>query len=138
MDGERRLGEINMKLAYMTYPLSSNYRKNRKEALDLSLKIMEKNPDLFIIIAHTTTQTSEKVEKYRSLMFDLAIIQKSDMVILGKPLDYNESAGCCWEYGYARILKKPIFTAHYLLGLTPKPHFHYKNLRQCKDLDPPF
>ena len=108
-------------LAYMTYPLTKG-KNNGKKALTLALAIMAIYPNLHILVAHNTTQVAEQLEKYRSIRFDIAIIEHADLLILGKPLNYAESSGSVWEYEIARHFKKPCVTSDFLLGKAPKPN----------------
>jgi hypothetical protein len=109
-------------LAYMTYPLSNgNFEKNRIKAEKLANQIMQKNPNIFVLLAHNATHFSDRVERYKPIEFDIAIIGKIDMLILGKNLDYNESSGSCWEYCLAKTLGKKTVTSDYLLGNSKEP-----------------
>lgn len=114
----------------MCYPLSRNYKENKKKALALALSIMALNPNIFILLAHNSTQYSEQIEKYRSVAFDIEIIKRVDMFIIGKPLDYEESSGSVWEYELAKHFRKQIVTSDYLLGYAPKPHLW--NIKKLK------
>jgi len=64
----------------------------------------------------------EKAETHRSILADIAIIKKVDLVIIGKPLNYRESAGCVWEWEISRLFQKEWVTSDYLLGKSPEPH----------------
>ena len=109
-------------LAYMSFPLSNgSFEVNRKRAEKLAVQIMRLNPNLHVLLAHNSTNFSDAVSKFKSIGFDIAIIQKVDMFIIGKPLDYCESCGSVWEYFIAKSLNKKIVTSDYLLGKTNKP-----------------
>ena len=110
-------------LAYMTYPLTNDPEGNRKKAEALALSIMVLYPTLTILLAHNSTQYLEKAETHRSILADIAIIKKVDLVILGRPLNYSESSGCVWEYEISRFFEKEWVTADYLLGKSPERHF---------------
>ena len=116
-------------LAYMCYPLSNRFRQNKKEAEELALAIMDKNPNIYVLLAHNSTHYSDfNGRKFCSIEFDLAIIRKIDLFIIGKPLNYCESCGSVWEFCFAKSLGKKIVTSDFLLGKTPEPHlWSWKN-----------
>lgn len=106
-------------LAYLAFPLSKgSFRSNKSRVEKLALKIMAKNPEIYVVTAHHCTNYADKNgDKYRSIAFDLKIIEKSDLFILGSnTLDYKASSGCVWEYFFAKWLNKPIKTAEDLLS----------------------
>lgn len=109
-------------LAYLTYPLSNgSFKGNKIEAERLAVQIQQEHPEIYIIIPYFSTQYCDRVENYRSIEMDIKIIEKCDLVILGKEPDYAESAGCVWEYMLSKVIGKKVVTSDYLLGYTKKP-----------------
>jgi hypothetical protein len=109
-----------MRLVYFSYPLTKNPTVYREEARSLCIKLQELYPDLLFIIPHCTNLYNGRVEKNTktcilALQYDIELIGRCDLFVLGKREDINESYGVCWELAYARILKKPIFYAQELL-----------------------
>lgn len=100
-----------MKLAYLAYPYTDDPEKRTKEVLALAQKIIEKNPDLVLLIPHIAVDTPkirDAIMKYHGhkgfAKWDLAIIQRCDMLIVGHPpLDYTTSSGCVWEAAFAEL-----------------------------------
>lgn len=108
-------------LAYLTYPLSNNPKGNGNAVERLAIEIMGKNPNLTVIYAHKSTQFSEKVGEFRSIYGDIQLIKKADLLIMGRPLNYEESSGSVWEYEIAKFFRKPTVTSDYLLGKSESP-----------------
>jgi len=100
-----------MKLAYMTYPLTGAPEKYTKEAKALALKILKARPDIVIVFAHVTVDSwiPPKLMR-RRILADIELIHRSDFIIEGKELDYEESAGAVWEHCIAMFNNKPIYT----------------------------
>lgn len=114
----RKIREILKRptLAYCTFPLTSDPEANSIKAQRLALKLMEKYPNLCVIIAHSTTQPSESISKYRSIFFDITIISRCDLFIIGKKVPYKDSCGSVWEHQIAKFFGVPIVTAYTLLN----------------------
>jgi hypothetical protein len=108
-------------LAYMSYTISNGHSNIRGETLDLANQLMLKHPNLTVLVAITATSHTDKIQEYRSIASDITLIEKSDIFIMGKPLNYAESSGSVWEYFFARHLGKPCFTSDYLLGKSANP-----------------
>lgn len=121
-------------LCYMTFSLSNDPSGNGRAAEELALKIMKRHPNLTVLIAHNSTQWMEKAEKYRSMFADICIIAAADLLILGKPLDYGDSCGSCWEFQIAKFHQKPIITSDFLIGFSPAPHL-WREDRRAKKLE---
>lgn len=103
-------------LGYLCYPLSSNFEKNRKQALKLAKKLCKRHPKLVLILPHLTTHFNEEVSEFRSIYADLVILSRVDIVIIGQEkLNYNESAGSVWESQFSKFINKPIYYANQLL-----------------------
>lgn len=112
-------------LAYLMYPFSrGNSNVNTREARKLALQIMEKHPQLTILIPHYCidaflmhTLDFEAYKKGHGNDFDLkkhldagcmcyGIISKVDVIILGEKLDYTKSAGMVWERAFEEFLNR--------------------------------
>lgn len=108
-------------LAYLTFPLTSDPKRNGSSVEKLAIEIMKRNPNITVVFAHKATQFSDKIGEYRSILGDIQIIKNCDLLIEGKPLNYNESSGSVWEYEIAKFFKKPTATSDFLLGLSSSP-----------------
>jgi len=111
-----------VKLAYLSYPYSDNPKKRLKEVLELAEKIIKKNPELVLIIPHIAVDNPKIrraiLKHYGEKQFakwDLTLIKKCDIFIIGSKLDYKISSGMFWELAFAELLRKRIVTAEDLL-----------------------
>jgi len=100
-------------IGYLAYPFFNNPEKNSEEVRYLALKLMEKYPNLFIIVPHFAVgalvlgeipdrPSFSAEDNFNAGVMELNILSKVDFFIIGKDLDYHESAGCCWEYIFCR------------------------------------
>jgi len=112
-----------MKLAYLSYPYTRpDPEKNTGEVLELAKRIIRKNPDLVLIIPHITVDHPDirnaVIENYGDIgfaMWDIELIKTCPVFIIGKQITYQESSGCIWELGIAKILGKEILKAEDLI-----------------------
>lgn len=109
-------------LAYMSFTISNGHSNIKEETLDLACEIMKRHPLLTVLVAITSTSHTDKVGEYRSIQSDIILIEKADIFILGKPLNYSESSGSVWEYFIAKHLRKPTYTSDFLLGKSLLPN----------------
>lgn len=123
-----------MKLAYLTYPYSDDPDGRTEEVLELAEKIIEKNPDLVLLIPHITVDNPRIrnviVSNYGPVGFakwDLTLIRCCHAVIIGYPvgdldpkglrhsLDYMVSKGAVWEVAFGELEGKEIIDVRELL-----------------------
>lgn len=111
-----------VRLAYLSYPYTDNPEKRTEEVLTLAQEIIAKNPDLVLIIPHIAVDTEEIreaiIENYGHVGFakwDLSIIKRCEVFIIGCPLDYRLSSGMVWETAYAELEGKEILKAEDLI-----------------------
>jgi len=112
-----------LRLAYLSYPYTKPDPETRtREVLELAKKIIKKNPDLVLIIPHIAVDHPELrdaiIENYGDIgftMWDIEIIKRCDLFIVGSQVKYSESAGCVWELGLAKTLGKEIVRVEELL-----------------------
>ena len=103
-------------MAYLSYPFSRDPRGFTKEVCIHAKKIMEKYPNIFIIVPHTAVDVTmfgepkEKITDYGARDHSLApqleftILSKIDMFIQGVPDDPTVSMGCIWEHSFVQWL----------------------------------
>jgi len=103
-------------IAYLSYPFSRNPRKYTKEACKYATIIMDKHPNIFIIVPHTAVDITmfgppkKKITDYGQRDHSIApqieftILSKIDMFIQGVPDDPSVSAGCIWEHAFVQWL----------------------------------
>lgn len=114
-----------MKLAYLAYKFSSDPIGNTVTACIIANKIMEKHPDIFVIVPHYAvdgvldgiisysyndkvnkwvTRNFSKERRIKGGLYSLALIEKVDMFILGCDPTYDSSAGVTWELVFVHFL----------------------------------
>jgi len=104
-------------LAYLSYPYSSNPKKNQLEGRLLAIKIMEKYSYMFVIFPHTCVDTTlfgdfeERSDKHTTRDYETAerleyiILSKINLFIIG--VEYEEmSSGMTWEHSYVKWLNE--------------------------------
>jgi hypothetical protein len=99
-------------IAYLSYPFSKNPKGLTEEVCVYAKKIMEKFPNMFIIVPHTAVDITmfgpprEKITDYELRDHSLApqleftILSKIDVFIQGVPDNPTVSAGCIWEHAF--------------------------------------
>lgn len=105
-------------MAYLSYPFSSNPKVMTEKACNIGKKIMEKHPNIFVIVPHTSVDITmfgpprDSVKDYGPREHSLApqieftILSKIDMFIMGVPDDPSVSMGCIWEHAFCLWLNK--------------------------------
>ena len=103
-------------MAYISYPFSRDPRGLTKEVCVYAKKIMEKFPNIFVIVPHTAVdftmfgEPKEKITDYGERDHSLApqieftILSKIDLFIQGVPDDPTVSTGCIWEHAFVEWL----------------------------------
>ena len=105
--------------AYLSFPYTADPQKFTEEVRKLATKLQDKYPDIVLLIPHYCSnwmkqgQTTE--EHTLAIWYDIALVQKADIFIIGCELDYSKSQGMVWEYNIARMLGKKIYSASELL-----------------------
>lgn len=111
-------------LAYLSYPYTKDPEAYTEKVRKLAKKLQSKYENLVLVIPHFASnfmKEGESTEEHgQAIFYDLAFIQRCDIFIVGKDLDYQESVGCVWEYYYAKILGKLIYDAKEMLRKTVK------------------
>jgi len=115
--------ENSIKLGYLAYKFSGDPTENTKIARDMALRIMQKHPDIWVIVPHFTvdglldgtvewtgkTDKQCKFTKERRLLGGLGsvmIISKIDILILGCEPEYAVSSGVTWEWVITHFLNR--------------------------------
>jgi len=109
-----------MKMAYLSYPYTDNPPVRIAEVTRIAHKIMEKHKDIVLIVPHLAIDSMiEPFIKNKDYLFvavwELELIKRCDILILGCPLDYGLSPGMVWEWAYAKLLGKEIVEAKELM-----------------------
>ena len=104
-------------MAYICYPYSSNPKSNTLKARKLACEIMERHPNIFIIVPHTAVdmtlfgQFEERTAKHTTKDHEDAerceyvILSKIDLFIIGT--DYKDmSSGMTWEHTFVQKLNR--------------------------------
>ena len=104
-------------LAYMCYPYSSDPMGNTKKARVLAASIMDKHPNVFIILPHTAVDMTlfgefhERASKHsvedheRAENCEYVILSKIDLFIIGT--DYDDmTSGMTWEHTFVKKLNR--------------------------------
>jgi len=102
-----------MKMAYLSYPYSDDPPGRIEEVKRLAHKIMEKHKELVLIVPHLAIDSIiEPFIDSDNWLFagtwELELIARCDILILGCPLDYKVSPGMVWEWAFAKWLGKEI------------------------------
>lgn len=112
------------KLAYFAYSFTGGKHgtgtasSNTKWAGQMAKKIMEKHPDVFVLVPHyavdamldgTITWRRKDWDERRRMyggMMSLALVAKCDIFILGCPPEYKYSHGVTWEWVFVNLLNR--------------------------------
>jgi hypothetical protein len=103
-------------MAYLSYPFSKDPKRFTEEACQYARKIMEKHPNIFIIVPHTAVDiTMFGLPKDNMILYDIkdhvlapqlefTILSKIDVFIRGVPDNPSVSMGCMWESAFVQWL----------------------------------
>jgi hypothetical protein len=93
--------------------------------------------DVFVISPlfcfHWMKEGETTEEHTLAIWYDIALVEKSDIFILGCDLDYSKSQGMVWAYNIARMLGKKIFSLGPNFG--HEEYWFYKNSCNLTFLD---
>lgn len=99
-------------LAYISYPFSRHPRKYTRDVCRFAKEIMTKHPNVFIIVPHTSVDTTMFGPPRRCMKdygnrdntvaakLEFTILSKIDIFIQGVPDDPSVSMGCIWEHAF--------------------------------------
>ena len=117
-------------IAYLSFPFSSNPRDMTEKACLIGRKIMEKYPNIFVVVPHSSVDITmfgpprECMKDYGAREHSLApqieftILSKIDIFIQGVPDDPSISMGCIWEHSFVLWLNRT--RKKQVIMLTPK------------------
>ena len=98
-------------LAYMCFPYSDDPEGNTQKARLLANRIMDNNPNIFVLIPHTAVDMTlfgefherAKIhgvnDHYCACALEFIILDKIDLFIIGTDL-MDMSSGMIWEHAY--------------------------------------
>ena len=105
-----------MKMAYLSYPYTSNPEKNTEDVGKIALKIIEERKDVVLIIPHYAFDVwlgLPKGYEYPWLgRWELEIISRCDFMILGTQ---DLSTGMVWEKEFAEWRNIPVYSVKQVL-----------------------
>jgi len=107
---------MTVKVAYLAYPYTDNPKKRTREVIAIGKRLVQRRPEIVPLIPHLHFDIFVDVVPQTWIpLWELAVIQKCDLFILGHSLDYRVSAGMVWEHAYAKLNRIPIKTINELI-----------------------
>lgn len=105
-------------LVYFAYKFSCDPTENTEKARLMSIELMKNHPDWIVICPHYTIDALfdgcvnwdekkidvENLPVWKRGYMGIGILSRCDIMVLGCPPTYKESAGVTWEFIFAKLL----------------------------------